>query len=196
MKLILIRHGETIENKKGILMGQLHGTLSDEGIEQAKKVAKRLKDEKIDAIYSSDLTRSLETAKEVIKYHQDIPMHIVKDLRERNFGELQGKTKIEIDWKWYMASDKRIPNGETNEEIYQRAKKFLDKIIHEHKNDTVLFVCHGGIGKFLIGVITNKKPDEVKDLESLENTSISIFEISENKKHKIHLFNDIEHLKI
>jgi len=61
MKLIIVRHGETEENKKGIVMGHLPGKLSQEGINQIKKVALRLKDEKIDFIYSSDLTRASDT---------------------------------------------------------------------------------------------------------------------------------------
>jgi len=56
-RLIFVRHGETEENKAKIVQGQKHGKLSEEGLEQAKKVAERLKDEKIDFIYSSDLDR-------------------------------------------------------------------------------------------------------------------------------------------
>ena len=67
MKLIIARHGETEENKKGILQGHLPGKLTELGIEQSKKLALRLKNEKIDAIYSSDLARASNTAKEIIK---------------------------------------------------------------------------------------------------------------------------------
>ena len=65
MKLIITRHGETEENKAGIIQGHLPGHLSEAGIEQAKKVAFRLKDEKINFIYSSDLDRAADTAKEI-----------------------------------------------------------------------------------------------------------------------------------
>ncbi|GBE19836.1 glucosyl-3-phosphoglycerate phosphatase [archaeon BMS3Abin17] len=71
MKLILVRHGETEENKRREIMGQKQGTLSSLGIEQAKKVAQRLKDEKIDYIFSSDLARASDTAKEIHKFHQN-----------------------------------------------------------------------------------------------------------------------------
>ncbi|MBW2970484.1 histidine phosphatase family protein, partial [Candidatus Woesearchaeota archaeon] len=53
MKLIIVRHGQTIENAKKICQGQSLGTLSEKGIKQAKKIGERLKNEKIDKIYVS-----------------------------------------------------------------------------------------------------------------------------------------------
>lgn len=83
MRLIITRHGETEENTAGIIQGHLPGKLSDRGIAQAKKVALRLKNEKIDAIYSSDLARTSDTAKEIAKFHPTIPIEFVKELREK-----------------------------------------------------------------------------------------------------------------
>jgi probable phosphoglycerate mutase len=90
MKIILTRHGETIENRMGIAQGHLPGKLTEKGIGQAKKLALRLKDEKFDAIYSSDLARAADTAKEIIKFHPNVNAHFVKELRERNIGEFEG----------------------------------------------------------------------------------------------------------
>ena len=197
MKLIITRHGETIENTEGIIQGHLHGTLSKLGKEQARKVAERLKKEKIDYIYSSDLARVADTAKEIAKFHPDIPIKFVKELRERYLGKFQGKRKCDFGLDKEEFIQKIISkndNVETKEEIYQRAKNFLDRIIHKHKNDTILFVGHGGINKVIISVITNKSAEEVFDIENLHNTSISIYEIDEDKNHKVHLFNCKKHL--
>ena len=68
----------------------------------------------------------------------------------------------------------------------------MHKILAKHKNDSVLFVCHGGIGKALINAITGI---DFKKIEHLHNTSVSVFEISEDKSHKIHLLNCDMHLK-
>ena len=65
MRLILTRHGKTVENMNDIMQGWLPGELSEEGKEQAKHVAERLKDRKIDVAYSSDLKRCVDTAKEI-----------------------------------------------------------------------------------------------------------------------------------
>lgn len=196
MRVIITRHGETEENKVGILQGYLPGKLSAQGIVQAKKLALRLKDEKIDYIFSSDLARAADTAKEIAKYHSEIPIKFVKGLRERDIGELQGKRKDEIDWETNKRSIVFITSnkGETLEDLYNRAEKFLHDTLHEHREDNVLFVCHGGVGKALIAVITGKTPLDIRAMDSLDNTSVSIFDIDEDKNHKIICLNCTNHL--
>ncbi len=96
MKLIITRHGETIENKAGILQGHLPGQLSAEGIGQAKALGKRLQSEKIDVIYASDLQRVVDTTREITSYHPDTEVIFTKELRERDLGEFQGQNKHEM----------------------------------------------------------------------------------------------------
>ncbi len=91
MKLLITRHGETKENVKGIVQGHLHGNLTEKGIHQAEKLALRLKNEKIDHIYSSDLRRAADTAKLIAKYHPDTPLEFVKELREKTKVVFKGK---------------------------------------------------------------------------------------------------------
>ncbi len=98
MKLILTRHGETEENKSKIFQGHLPTKLSKEGINQVRRLARRLKDEKIDAIYSSDLPRAIDTAKEIAKYHKNACLIFTKELREFDAGELTGKPQSLLDW--------------------------------------------------------------------------------------------------
>jgi broad specificity phosphatase PhoE len=197
MKLIIVRHGETIENKKGIIMGHLPGKLSETGIEQAKKLGLRLKDEKIDYIYSSDLARAKDTAEEIIKFHPNIPIKFVQELREKNLGELQGKSKKELGMtgeKWSLVSA-NPKNGENIEELFQRARNFVDNILNTHPKKNILFVCHNGIKKALVCVIVGKEAKDIPSIENFKNTSVSIFEIDGDKKHKIHLLNCANHLE-
>lgn len=196
MKLILTRHGETEENIAGIMQGHLPGKLSDSGIEQAKILALRLKDEKIDYIFSSDLARSVDTAKEIIKFHPNVPVRFVKELREKNLGEFQGKKKSELGFgKGQLADSILEPKyGETSEELYNRAKSFIVKIIAEYHNDSVLFVGHNAINKAIIAVITGKKYNDIWSMENHNNTSVSIFEVNENMNHEIICFNCTNHL--
>lgn len=196
MKLILTRHGETEENKTGIFQGHLPGKLSLNGMEQARKVAVRLKEEKLDFIYSSDLERAANTAKEIARYHPNTPIEFVEKLRERNLGDLQGKKKSEI---YSYLHEGLIPlrpkGGESIEEVYSRAESFLFEILTKHKKDSVLFVCHGGIGKALVAIITGKTYLELKTIENLHNTSISIFEIEDNLNYTTLCYNCIKHLE-
>ena len=184
MNLIITRHGETEENKKGIIQGHLPGHLSKTGWTQAEKVALRLKDTKIDYIYSSDLSRAANTAATIHKFHKSTPIEFVGELREIYLGEWQGKRKKDV-------SD--FPDdAETYEQLFDRAKRFLSKIMDKH--DTVLLVGHNGINKALISVITGKTFADIKTMENLHNTSINIFEIGKDKNHKVHVLNCKKHL--
>ena len=187
MKLILIRHGETIGNIKKIAEGHLEGKLSTKGKKQAKKVAIRLKNEKIDYIYSSDLARAKDTLKEIIKYHPNTPIKFDKKLREMDAGDFTGRADKDIDW------NNPPKSVETNIKAQIRIKKVLDKIYSKHKNQTVLVVGHSFINKALITVILNESADCMKKYKQ-SNTTINIFEIKEDKKHIIHLLNCKKHL--
>lgn len=193
MKLIITRHGETEENAAGIIQGHLPGKLSEKGIMQAKKVALRLKNEKIDFIYSSDLARAADTAKEIAKFHPRAFFEFKEELRERNLGEFQGKKKTELGFgkKEFKATALNPKNGETMEEIYKRAHGFIKKILSKHSSQTVLLVGHNGINKALIAVITGKKPFEIPFLENHANTSITVFEL---RGKKMTCFNCTKHL--
>jgi len=200
MKLICVRHGETEENIKQIIQGHLQGKLTNDGIEQAKRVAKKLKDKKIDHIYSSDLARARDTAKEIAKFHLKTPIKFVEELRERKLGWLEGKQKgVDLlNWeekrKKYYKPDCRPRGGESYRELYERTKKFLYKILDKHKEDTVLFVSHGGTMKALVGFITNKPIKEIALMKRVDNAGVSVFEVKKDKDHKIHCHNYDKHL--
>ena len=188
MKLILTRHGETVENQQGIIQGHNPGTLSEEGKEQARKVALRLMDEKIDAIYSSDLARAADTAKEIAKYHPKAAIEFVKELRERDLGGFSGKTRREIDWG-------NLPRDvESLVSMQKRVKGLLDKAYVKYANGTVLFVGHHGINRALITAIFSMPADYIDIIERPSNASISIFEITEDNRHRVHILNDVKHL--
>lgn len=189
MKLILVRHGETLENLKGIVQGHMQGTLSRKGIRQAEKLAFRLKDESIVAIYSSDLKRAADTARLIAKYHPKTPLLFVTELRECNAGCFTGKKGKGIDW------DNLPLDVETRHLMRARVKKLLDRVYEEHPDDTVLFIGHNGINRALISIIMNKPPEYMKEIKSPSNTSVSIFDIREDKNHKVHLLNCVKHLE-
>ena len=161
-----------------------------------KKLAVALKEEKIDAIYSSDLARAADTAKEIAKFHPDVPFHLVKELRERQMGEIEGKKRADVLAAAGVAStrDVRLTEGENLGEVYARATQFLDQTLHKHANDTVVFVGHGVINIALVCAITNKGVNGMQQAEVPPNTSISIIEINEDRSHKIHVLNSVEHL--
>jgi broad specificity phosphatase PhoE len=96
MKLLLIRHAESVGNAERRLQGQGDFPLSDRGLEQARRLAAYLaSSECLSALYASPLLRTRQTA-EMISRAVDIPIQFVDDLREYDFGEASGLTWTEI----------------------------------------------------------------------------------------------------
>jgi len=194
MKIILTRHGETEENKAGVVMGgAVHGTLSDSGKEQARKLANRLKNEKIDVIISSDLDRAIKTAEEIAKYHPKAKIEIKEELKERNFGEYQGKRKKDIgNWEEKITSLDHHKSMETFDALSNRIKKLVMYIENNYQNKTVLLVGHGLINSVFINLLLQ---EESHKNNITNNTSLTIFELDENGKYELKLFNCIKHLE-
>ena len=188
MHLIITRHGETVENVQEIYQGQgLQGTLSENGKEQARKLSLRLRDQKIDAIFSSDLKRAADTAREVAKYHPDAEFHLVKELREVNIGDLSGKSKKEFAFK------NRSGVFETDEQLIERVKKFLEMIYNNYKGKKVLFVGHGYVNRAIYAVLHNKGSEAIKSFEKPGNTAVTIVDVTE-EDNTFHTISCTKHL--
>lgn len=188
MRLILTRHGETEEMKQKISQGHLPGTLSAEGIRQAELLAERLREECIDAIYSSDLARSADTAKIIAKHHPQVPLQLIRELREADLGSNTGKKNIPPYWQ------QRAANAETPEQLFNRAKEFLEMLYQRYPRGNVICVGHAAINKALIAVLMGKTAGAIVDMPTQSNTAVNICEFREDGNHTIHLLNCTTHL--
>jgi broad specificity phosphatase PhoE len=134
--LLLVRHGETDWNAVGRLQGQTDRPLSDFGRQQARRLAEELAEEKLEAIYSSDLSRARETA-EIVGERLGLPVVLDPDLREKDWGTWEGLTSIERDRVAFA--------GESTEAHQERILRALRRISERHPDDgRVLVVTHGG----------------------------------------------------
>ena len=97
-RIIAIRHGETTWNVDGRIQGHLDIPLNDTGLWQAEQAAQALADESIAAIYSSDLQRAHVTAQAIART-SGAPLHATTGLRERCFGDFQGRTFKDVEAK-------------------------------------------------------------------------------------------------
>ncbi|HET8752252.1 MAG TPA: histidine phosphatase family protein [Gaiellaceae bacterium] len=135
-RLLLVRHGETDWNADGRLQGQTDRPLSDFGRRQARKLAEELADERLEAIYSSDLIRARETA-EIVGERLGLPVVLDAELREKDWGTWEGLTAVERDRVEFI--------GESTEEHQERILQALRRIAERHPgNRDVLVVTHGG----------------------------------------------------
>ncbi len=196
MKLIIARHGETEENVKKIIQGQKYGKLTNKGIEQAKKLAQRLKNEKIDVIFSSDLQRAKDTTKEIAKFHK-VPIYYVPELRERAQGIFEGEAYEELYKARKESGISRVEfrpeGGENYIDIKKRAEKFLNEVFDKYKGKTVLLISHGGLIAILLAILL-KKPIETFSPAQYHNAGVNIIEVGEGSEHKVHVINCIKHL--
>jgi len=91
VNVYLVRHGETEENKLGIVQGQLNTQLNKTGRDQAQVLAQALKDVPFSHGFTSDLSRAADTARIVLQYHPSVELRETPALRERHLGSRQGK---------------------------------------------------------------------------------------------------------
>lgn len=144
MDMYLVRHGQTQANADGIIQGWLDTELNETGLAQAEQAAASF-DHPIDAIFSSDLKRCQQTAAFFTAKYPDIPFITDERLRERNFGDAQGRHRDEQDWEVFWASDTTIsiPNAEVLTDFSARVQSFLDDV-QQLPYRSVLVVTHGG----------------------------------------------------
>lgn len=151
-RVLAIRHGETAWNVDNRIQGQLNIPLNETGRWQAHRLALALAEESVDAVYSSDLLRALETAQAV---SAGAGRNIVTDvgLRERGFGEFEGLTFKEIEQRWPEQSErwrKRDPSfgplgGEALLDFYMRCVHTVTRLASAHPGETIAVVAHGGV---------------------------------------------------
>lgn len=168
--LLLTRHGETLENQRHVLQGQLPGTLSPLGISQAERLAERLADEPLDAVVCSDLARSYDTACFVARSHglepQPTPL-----LREMDWGVYTGETLEDVDWYHLPASVESV------EDLYGRAGRFVDYLRDTFPGKRVLAVGHGAFNRAILAYLSGKQPFDMVEMSIMGNTAIERLEI-------------------
>ncbi len=151
-RIVAIRHGETAWNVDTRIQGHLDIPLSANGRWQAERLAYALKDEPIAAIYASDLTRAWETAQYVGQAHG---LQVTKEtgLRERYFGDFEGKTFAEIEMllpeqslRWRKRDPDFSPaGGETLTALRVRVIEAAERLAAQHPGEQIAFVAHGGV---------------------------------------------------
>ena len=150
--LYIVRHGETEWNKIGRYQGITNVPLNENGIAQAKACGNALKDIHFDRILSSDLSRALVTA-ETIRGNRQLEIKTDERLREINFGDWEKLLFTEIAERWPGLIDQmyrrpdivKVPNGESFQEVQDRAWSAVSDFLNENNEDeTILITCHGG----------------------------------------------------
>lgn len=196
MELFLCRHGQTEHNDNGIVQGQMDSKINGRGKEQAKELRDRLAEENIDKVYSSSMTRALETAEIVAEPH-DVEIEEIEELKEVARAKFEGEqfedmieeiTSSETeDYLW------KPKGGESLEELKERGVKFLNSIKGEQEGEKIIAISHGGtISSTILGILEHSSKNSYRIKQ--ENCNINKLTWNAEEGWSIHSVNDISHL--
>lgn len=198
-RILLVRHGITKLHASDRFWGQTDIALSNTGIKQAGQLRSRLTSEKINAIYSSTLSRARSTA-EIIASGHKVDVIPCDELCECNFGYIEGLTFEEIKRLHPALADElsnrktvAFPGGETLDQLNSRVQSFLKRLEKHKLQETVLIVAHGGPIRLIICNLLGLGLDFWLKIR-IDLASLSIVE-TYPQATILSLLNDVSHLK-
>ncbi|WBW72537.1 fructose-2,6-bisphosphatase, TIGAR-like protein [Schizosaccharomyces osmophilus] len=200
MKVFLIRHGQTEQNKVGILQGSVDTSLSETGQLQAKLLGSRLSSLDIDQIFCSSMKRCRETIRPLLELRPEIPIEYSDLIRERIYGELEGMNVVEA--KRLMGTKHPDHYGEGFSSLKRRLVKFWEEQVVPLRGEKkcIVVLCHGGVINALRAHFMEEK-GYTYDNTKLEkkiltvNTSITEVEVTPEGTGHIYTFGDAAHLE-
>lgn len=194
-RIILERHGQSVGNANKIYLGHTDLGLTEEGVKQAEITAEYLKNEQIDAVYSSDLIRAYQTAIPHARI-RGLAVNTSKELREMFVGDWEARSVDELKRECYedfvirrTHRDFIYPNGESTWAASNRMYKELIRIAKENDKKTVLVVSHSAIIRAfwynLCGYTEQNMTDRVK---FMPNAAYCILNFEEGKLIPVEYF--------
>jgi probable phosphoglycerate mutase len=198
-EFLLVRHGETSWNAQGRIQGHLDSPLNEEGLAQAMLLGEYLGNERIEALYSSDLGRALQTAQPIADRSRR-PAIADPRLRERKLGVFQGLTSAECERlhpELYARFHRRdpelvIPGGESIRQVYARVSALLEDLARAHAGERIVLVTHGGILDAAYRFVNRLALDRARDFP-IYNASVNRLE-HDGGSWRVARWGDISHL--
>lgn len=182
VKLLIIRHGLSVTNKARVFTGQNDVDLAPEGYAQAEQVCRYISENyKVDAIYSSDLKRAVNT---ILPLAEKLGLEINKEknIRELDVGIWQGEKVDDVREKFaeqleaYRSdpANNGCAGGENYTDMYKRALPVFERIAKENEGKTVAVATHGGVIRIMTCVFRGLPLVEVKDIPHCPNASLTV----------------------
>lgn len=206
LRIIIIRHGETDHSLQNRYSGFSDPPLNDRGIWQAEKLAYRMRNEKVDIAYSSDLKRAHKTANIIFTSTTSLWVNkVVRKMagfREMNFGIFEGLTCAEIIkrrpklYKNWMADPFKvmIPGAEGLKQFCLRVRKSLSLILSRHKGGTIALVTHAGPIRVILCDALNRNMEMFWKIEQ-DIGALNILEYYKKLAPTVIKMNDTSHLR-
>jgi 2,3-bisphosphoglycerate-dependent phosphoglycerate mutase len=180
-KLLVFRHAETFDNRRGIFSGWRDSELTLKGLAQAQKIAEQLKQYQIDYAFTSHLKRARKTLELILEAHPPLPVYMDDRLIERCYGLLQGKSKRKAareNSEWYAQIHRGYklgpPKGESLKMVEKRVLSFL-KQLKDWLGQTpgnVAISCHGNSIRPIRKVFENLSLEQMLQLENPQDRAL------------------------
>ena len=183
LRLYIARHGETDWNVQHKLQGMTDIPLNENGRKQAAALAESLTGVHLDAIYSSTLSRSRDTAQTVAG--KTMSVKSLDGLRERNYGHFQGGSDTAAEYvKRMNVWDDRLDDGESLNQLMTRAKDSLAQIRREHPAGNVLIVAHRITNQTILRALLDLTPEQAVKITQ-DNDEVYLVELDPGAKPRL-----------
>ena len=167
-RILLFRHGETTNSKEVCFNGHYDVGLSKRGQKQFQHWADILKQETFNAVYSSDLQRTRNSAQFIGQQHGLEPVSYF-ELRELSFGTWEGMSVAEVERTYPGQMKERMESvatfqadgGETYSQLQARVIPKFEEIVSRHPNDKIAMVCHGGVNRVILAYLLGIPIDKI-----------------------------------
>lgn len=162
VELVYETHSITEDNENGIATGWLPGRLSERGRAVAAELGGRRRDDGIDAVFTSDLARAVETAR-IALGGTGIPVYQDGRLRECDYGELNGRPVSEVARLRAACVDRPFPGGQSYREVLEATREFLGELVEGWDGRRVLVIAHSANRFALQVLLGGERLEEVVD---------------------------------
>src|SRR5262245_63210855 len=183
LRLYIARHGQTDWNVEHRLQGWTDRPLDETGRRQAVELAESLKGIRLDAIYSSTLSRSRDTAQTVAG--TTLTVKSLAGLRERNYGHFQGGSETAAEYL-RRTNDwtDRLDDGESLNQLLARTRESLAQIQREHPVGNVLIVAHRITNQMLLRALLDLTPEQTVKIVQ-DNDEVYLVELDPGAKPRL-----------
>ncbi len=199
-QIYLIRHAEAEGNLYRRIHGWYNSLITENGYRQIAALADRFRNIKIDAVYASDLFRTMTTARAVYE-PKGLPLYTNVSLREVHmgwwedhpWGEIARIDREELALFNATSPDWKVEGGESLEEVRTRVAETLRSIAARHEGETVAVFCHGTAIRNTLAYFDGLSVAESAGLAHSDNTAVSLLEF-QGGQAKVIFRDDNSHL--
>ena len=178
LRLVLIRHGQTLANERHLIQGASDGSLTPAGRAPVEQLGAGFAGHHISRILSSDLQRARDTAEAIAKHHS-LSVEVTPLAREWDCGEWDGIPAIEflrhLKETGKPISQLNLPGGETLSQVRRRADQLINRLLADGFGKTVLVCAHGDIMRMMLSCLLGLDMDQAQAFR-FDNASYSILE--------------------